>query len=70
MSAGSGITHSEFNHSKDDFVKMLQIWVIPNQQNVKPRYQQISIETLRKKNEFYQILSPNKEDQGVWIYQT
>lgn len=69
MSAGTGIIHSEYNKNKDQAVKFFQIWVFPNQENVKPRYDQISIADLKKKNEFYQILSPNPDDQGVWIHQ-
>ena len=40
-----------------------------NKKNVTPRYDQISISTLSEKNKLYQILSPNKNDQGVWIHQ-
>jgi redox-sensitive bicupin YhaK (pirin superfamily) len=69
MSAGTGITHSEYNKNKDKDVKFLQIWVFPKKKNVTPRYDQISIRTIAKDNEFYQILSPNKDDQGVWINQ-
>ena len=42
MSAGTGISHSEYNKSQENEVKFLQIWVIPNQENVEPRYDQIS----------------------------
>ena len=69
MSAGTGITHSEFNANKDKPVKVLQIWLFPNKKNVVPRYDQLSLSTLEKKNEFYQILSPSENDQGVWIHQ-
>ena len=69
MSAGTGVTHSEFNKNKDQEVKFLQIWVFPNERNVAPRYDQISIRDIAKQNEFYQVLSPNKDDQGVWIHQ-
>lgn len=69
MSAGRGIVHSEMNPNKDKPVKFLQIWVIPNRLNVTPRYDQISIADGYKKNDFQQILSPNKEEEGVWIYQ-
>lgn len=69
MSAGTGVFHSEYNHNADKDVKFLQIWIIPNQKEVTPRYDQISLENIRKQNEFYQILSPNKNDQGVWIHQ-
>lgn len=69
MSAGTGVTHSEFNKNKDREVKFLQIWVFPNKRNIAPRYDQISLEDIERQNEFYQILYPNKEDQGVWINQ-
>jgi redox-sensitive bicupin YhaK (pirin superfamily) len=69
MSAGAGIMHNEYNRNKEKAVKFLQIWVFPNKKNVEPRYDQISIKNIEKKNEFYQILSPSQEDQGVWLYQ-
>ncbi len=69
MSAGTGIYHSEFNKNNDKDVKFLQIWVFPNKNNLEPRYDQISLREIEKDNEFYQILSPNKDDQGVWMYQ-
>jgi len=69
MSAGTGIQHSEYNKNKDRPVKFLQIWIIPNKVDVEPRYDQISLLDIEEKNTFYQILSPNPEDQGVWIYQ-
>ena len=69
MSAGTGIQHSEYNKSKVSEVKFLQIWVIPNQQNVTPRYDQITLNPADRKNKLQQILSPNPEDEGVWIYQ-
>jgi len=69
MSAGTGVIHSEYNKNENEPVKFLQIWIIPNQENVSPRYDQISTLDLKKENQWYQILSPNKEDQGVWLYQ-
>ncbi len=69
MSAGTGITHSEYNKNQDKEVKFLQIWVFPNKKNVTPRYDQISIREIEKRNEFYQVLSPSPDDQGVWIHQ-
>jgi hypothetical protein len=69
MSAGTGVSHSEYNKNPDKEVKFLQIWVFPKEKNVTPRYDQISLRDIEKENEFYQILSPNKEDQGVWINQ-
>jgi hypothetical protein len=69
MSAGTGITHSEFNAHEEKEVKVLQIWLFPNKKNVTPRYGQLPIRDLEVQDEFYQILSPNEEDQGVWIHQ-
>lgn len=69
LSAGTGVTHSEYNKNKDKEVKFLQIWVFPNKRNINPEYDQISLKDIEKKNEFYQIVSPNKDDQGVTINQ-
>ncbi|MFD2565401.1 pirin family protein [Aquimarina rubra] len=69
MSAGTGVFHSEFNKNTDKEVKFLQIWVTPNKKNVAPRYDQISIDEENLENNLYQILSPNKDDDGVWIHQ-
>ncbi|MCY1633802.1 pirin family protein [Marinifilum sp. D737] len=69
MSAGTGVYHSEYNKNHDRTVQFLQIWIIPNQQQVEPRYDQISIADISKENQFNQILSPNVDDQGVWIHQ-
>jgi len=69
MSAGTGIQHSEYNKNTDQEVKFLQIWVFPNKRNVEPRYDQISIREIEKENAFYQVLSPNPDDEGVWVHQ-
>lgn len=69
MSAGTGIYHSEYNKNKDQNVKFLQIWLFPNKRNVTPRYDQITLGAQQLKNQFYQILSPNPNDEGVWIHQ-
>lgn len=69
MSAGTGIQHSEYNRNKDTQVKFLQIWVIPNKRDVAPRYDQITLNLEDRKNKLQQILSPNENDEGVWIHQ-
>ena len=69
MSAGSGIFHSEYNKNKNTRVKFLQIWVLPNKKNVTPRYDQIALNLEDRHNKLQQILSPNANDPGVWIYQ-
>ena len=69
MSAGTGVFHSEYNKNNDKEVKFLQIWVFPNKKNVDPRYDQIAVREIERENDFYQVLSPNADDQGVWIHQ-
>jgi redox-sensitive bicupin YhaK (pirin superfamily) len=69
MSAGTGIMHSEFNKNSDQLVKFLQIWVYPNKRNVTPRYDQITLDKTKSQNKFQQILSPNADDEGIWIHQ-
>ncbi len=69
MSAGTGITHSEYNKNKDQKVKFLQIWLFPNKRNVAPRYDQITLNVSDRHNKLQQILSPNTDDDGVWINQ-
>lgn len=69
MSAGTGIMHSEYNKNKDQIVKFLQIWVYPNQRNVAPRYDQITLDVSQRHNRFQQILSPDPSAEGVWIHQ-
>lgn len=69
MSAGTGIQHSEFNPNANLHTKLFQIWLFPKTRNVAPRYQQITLDKLEQKNNFAQILSPNQDDEGVWIHQ-
>ncbi|WP_297332494.1 pirin family protein [Flavobacterium sp.] len=69
MSAGTGISHSEYNRNKDKLTKFLQIWVFPNKRNVAPRYDQIALNEADRHNKLQQILSPNADDEGVWIHQ-
>ncbi|MEJ5088467.1 pirin family protein [Sphingobacterium faecium] len=70
MSAGTGVTHSEFNGSKENPVKFLQIWVIPNERQLIPSYDQKSYTDVDRKNKFATIVSPNIADsQAVLIHQ-
>jgi quercetin 2,3-dioxygenase len=69
MSAGTGIRHSEYNKNADRPVKFLQIWILPERQNVKPRYDQLKLNPEDSLNKFQQILSPSEADEGVWIHQ-
>ncbi len=69
MSAGTGITHSEYNRNADAEVRFLQIWLFPNKRGVTPRYDQLSFDPAQLKNKLLQVLSPNPDDEGVWIHQ-
>ena len=69
MSAGTGVYHSEYNKNKDQAVSLLQIWVFPNEQNVKPRYDQKNIKDLKKVNALYPVVTPDPEAPGMWIHQ-
>ncbi len=69
LSAGSGITHSEYNKNQNDKVNFLQIWIYPNKKNVSPRYDQYSFKKEDRKNKLQQVISPSKDDEGIWIHQ-
>lgn len=68
MSAGSGIEHSEFNHSKIEDVNLFQIWIFTNQKNVAPRYDQKTFLPEERQNQFQTVVKPHGND-GLWIYQ-
>jgi redox-sensitive bicupin YhaK (pirin superfamily) len=64
MSAGTGLKHSEFNDSKIDAVNFLQLWIIPETENITPYYNQKIFEALERKNKFQVLVSP-KDKQVV-----
>lgn len=65
MSAGTGLTHSEFNDSKTDEVNFLQLWIIPEQQEVEPYYNQKYFDITERKNRFQILVSPkDKQIKG------
>jgi len=68
MSAGSGLTHSEYNASKDDEVNFLQIWVFPKEKNIKPRYDQKIFSDSDRINQLQTVVSPDDAD-ALWINQ-
>ena len=69
MSAGTGIMHSEVNALEDKEVQLFQVWVFPKVKNVTPRYDKIILDEKKLKNNFYQLISPNENDEGSWIHQ-
>lgn len=69
MSAGSGLTHSEYNHSKTDKVNFLQIWVLPKEENIKPRYEQKTFKPEDRQNQLQTVVSPEKNSEAIWINQ-
>ena len=69
MSAGSGVTHSEYNGSKTEETKLFQIWVFPKVGNITPRYDQRTFNVADRKNKFQTIVSPEKSEKVMWINQ-
>lgn len=69
MSAGSGLMHSEYNHSKTEPINLLQIWVFPKVRNIEPRYDQRVFSAEEKEGRFKTIVAPGKADDIMWINQ-
>ncbi|WP_024872542.1 pirin family protein [Tolumonas lignilytica] len=69
MSAGTGIRHSEFNHSREELVHFLQIWIVPDQKGVVPRYQQQHFSDADKRGKLRLIISPDGRDGSLSVYQ-
>ena len=69
MSAGSGISHSEYNASREDNVNFLQIWIFPKSENIEPRYEQKNFPKEDRLNKIQTIVSPDAKDAAIWINQ-
>jgi len=69
MSAGSGVEHSEFNHSRSDPVHFLQIWIAPNVQSIEPSYEEKHFDRASKKGRLRLIASSDGRDGSVLIHQ-
>lgn len=69
MSAGSGLTHSEYNNSPQEDVNFLQIWVFPKEKNITPRYGQQLFDKSDRQNRFQIVVSPEKDSGAIWINQ-
>lgn len=69
MTAGSGIRHSEFNHSSDEPVHLLQIWILPDEQGLNPGYEERTFNDDAKMNQLRLIASPNGRDGSLVVHQ-
>lgn len=78
MSAGTGLTHSEFNDSKTDETNFLQLWIIPEEMGVKPNYEQRLFDASAQKNKLLTVVAPKDKlecdalpiSQQAYIYRT
>ena len=69
MSAGKGVLHSEFNHSKDETTHFLQIWIEPNVAGIRPSYEQKHFDAASKRGRLRLIASHDARDGSVLIHQ-
>jgi len=69
MSAGTGIAHSEYNHSSKEEVHFLQIWIIPGVRSIQPQYQQTHFSAADKRGRLRLILSPDGRDGSLLVHQ-
>lgn len=69
MSAGTGLTHSEYNSSDSERVNFLQIWVFPKDRDIEPRYGQKLFSADERQGQFQNVVSPDQNDSGVRINQ-
>ena len=69
MSAGTGVLHSEFNHSRTDRVHLLQIWLLPDRTGIAPSYEQTLFPDEEKRGRLRLVASPDGADGSVMIHQ-
>jgi len=69
MTAGTGVTHSEFNASKKDPVRFLQIWIFPNKNGLKPGYEQKHFDEQQRRGRLRLVGSPDGSDGSILIHQ-
>ncbi len=69
MSTGTGITHSEFNPDQTKEVNFLQIWVLPGQKGIKPRYEQKTFDLEAQRNRLIKTVTWQQEPGALWINQ-
>lgn len=69
MSAGTGVTHSEYNHEADRSTHFLQIWIIPDRQGIQPGYEQKAFTDAEKRGRLRLLASPDGSDGSVTMHQ-
>jgi quercetin 2,3-dioxygenase len=69
MSAGTGVSHSEFNASQSDPVHFLQIWIIPEKTGIAPSYEEKHFDASERRGRLRLIASPNQADGSVKLHQ-
>ena len=69
MSAGTGVTHSEFNHSKEGATHFLQIWITPNVIGIEPSYEEKHFDDASKRGKLKLVASPDGREGSVVIHQ-
>jgi redox-sensitive bicupin YhaK (pirin superfamily) len=69
MTAGSGVTHSEYNHSKTDPLHLLQIWIFPDEKGLEPGYEEKEFSDDVKKSRLCPIVSPDRREGSLGIHQ-
>lgn len=69
MTAGTGVTHSEYNHSDDDLVHFLQIWIVPERDGLKPGYEQKTFPQVERTDALRLLGSRDARDGSVTIHQ-
>ncbi len=75
MSAGTGVSHSEYNASDRDEVNFLQIWVFPKEKGIQPRYEQKKFDSKKRENQWQEVVGPLGQsgsgvriNQDAWFY--
>lgn len=69
MSAGTGVLHSEYNHSKEETVRLLQIWLFPNERDLEPSYEQKHFEPSEREGKLRLVASPDGREGSVQLHQ-
>lgn len=69
MTAGTGVKHSEFNASNEQIAHLLQIWLLPERNNIAPGYEEKHFELARKLNKWCLIVSGNAREGSLLVHQ-